>query len=451
MIKKDITIVGAGLVGSLLSIMLSREGFKVTVFEKRPSPLETTLEAGRSINLALSDRGIKALREAGVAEKVLAKTIPMKGRVLHEPDGKVLFQPYGKEGQQIYSVSRSELTYLLIEEATKEYGVEFHFNTACKNIDFQNQLIDFQNTNGQTFQYNYPIVFGADGAFSVVRSELEKKAVTTTNLSTLEHGYKELHINPGKNGEHLLEKNALHIWPRESFMLIALPNLDGSFTVTLFLAFHGSPSFDELKTEDNLDKFFTRYFPDALALMPDLKEQFFANPTSSLVTIKTFPWVYENSVALIGDAAHAIVPFYGQGMNAGFEDCSLLLEKLRSEKNDWEVILKEYQKSRKKNTDAIAELAIRNFVEMRDLVADEGFLLRKKIEARIHERYKEYLPLYSMVTFSSLPYFTAYSTAEKQDQLMKKIMAITDIQSIWNTEKLWEISDPYIKEFFESV
>lgn len=449
--KEEVTIIGAGLVGSLLSILLSQKGYKVNVFEKRPNPLESIPEAGRSINLALSNRGIRALDKAGLTEKVLARTIAMKGRQLHEPDNKIIFQPYGKEGQQIYSVSRSELTSLLIEEAIKSYGVDFRFNVTCKSLDPTKKLIEFEDKSGNTIKHYFKICFGADGAFSAVRSELEKSNYVKSEISTLEHGYKELHINPGTNGEHLLEKHALHIWPRERFMLIALPNLDGSFTVTLFLPFQGKPSFDSLNTEEAVQTFFKEYFADALALMPDLTTQFFNNPTSNLATIKSFPWIVGDSLALIGDAAHAIVPFYGQGMNAGFEDCSILLEIIDTGITNWSQILDKFQQLRKYNTDAIADLALRNFVEMRDLVADQNFLLRKKIEARIHKKFHEYIPLYSMVTFSHIPYSKALGISKKQDYLMKKIMSISDISSIWDKDDFWEKTDVYLKEYFKSI
>lgn len=436
---KEITIIGAGLVGSLLSILLAKEGFQVKVYEKRPNPLTTEAESGRSINLALSYRGIKTLEMAGVAEKVMKLTIPMEGRMLHEPNGQTILQPYGEAGQQINSVSRSGLTALLIEEAIEKYGVSFFFNMSCEGIDPENKFVRFTNSeSGDRIKESFDLIIGADGAFSAVRSSMQKFIDMDFSLETLEHSYKELHIHPGPNFSHQLYKNALHIWPRKQFMLIALPNLDGSFTVTLFLATEGDISFQFLKDKDTVEAFFSDYFPDALPLIPDLAEQFSKNPTSFLGTIRCSPWIYQDKVMLIGDAAHAIVPFYGQGMNAGFEDCRILIELIRENQNlDWKIILNKFQEERKENADAIAELALRNFHEMRDDVADEKFLLRKKIEAEIHKRFPHYLPLYTMVTFSDLSYKEALEKGNKQKAFMDEIMETKHIAGIWESEEFW--------------
>lgn len=447
--NKEITIIGAGLVGSLLSILLAKEGFRVKVYEKRPNPLTTEAESGRSINLALSYRGIKTLEMAGVAEKVMELTIPMEGRMLHEPNGQTILQPYGKAGQQINSVSRSGLTALLIEEAMTEYEVNFFFNMQCDGIDPDGNVIKFTNTNsGEKLHESFQLLIGADGAFSAVRNAMQKFMDMDFSLDTLEHSYKELHIHPGPNGGHQLYKNALHIWPRKQFMLIALPNLDGSFTVTLFLASEGDISFQYLKDKETVEAFFTEYFPDALSLIPDLVDQFSKNPTSFLGTIRCSPWIYQDKIMLIGDAAHAIVPFYGQGMNAGFEDCRILIELIRENQNlDWKNILNRFQEERKENTDAIAELALRNFLEMRDDVADEKFLLRKKIEAGIHKRFPDYLPLYTMVTFSDLSYKEALEKGNKQKAFMDEIMEIEHIARFWESEEFWEEIEEKLKEW----
>jgi len=451
--EKEVTIVGAGLVGSLLAILLSKEGFCVSVFEKREDPAKFCLEEGRSINLALSYRGLKALKMAGVAEKVFRKTLPMKGRMLHNLDGRVLFQPYGEEGQAIYSTSRFELTELLIEEGRSKHGVLYHFKKKCEGIDVEQSILTFKDVEtGEETKKHFSMLFGADGAFSVVRSFLETHTRFNYAQSFLEYGYKELLIRPGEQGKHQMAENALHIWPREKFMLIALPNHDGSFTATLFLNFEGEISFSSLRTEEALHCFFQHFFPDALQLMPELTERFFTNPVGSLVTVKGFPWVYKSKIALIGDAAHAIVPFYGQGMNAGFEDCYQLIEILKANKGKgWSEILEQYQQARKENTDAIAELALRNFVEMRDLVADEKFLLAKKIESRIHQKFPAYLPLYSMVTFSDLSYSEALKTGSRQEELMHKIMQIPKIDLFWETEELWEKAKSLLDGYFEKI
>lgn len=447
--NKEITIIGAGLVGSLLSILLAKEGFQVKVYEKRPNPLTTEAESGRSINLALSYRGIKTLEMAGVAEKVMELTIPMEGRMLHEPHGQTILQPYGKAGQQINSVSRSGLTALLIEEAISTYGVNFFFNMQCDGIDPQKNIISFIHTaNGQKVQESFQLIIGADGAFSAVRNAMQKFMDMDFSLDTLEHSYKELQIHPGPNGGHQLYKNALHIWPRKQFMLIALPNLDGSFTVTLFLATEGDISFQYLKDKETIEAFFSDYFPDALPLIPDLAEQFSKNPTSFLGTIHCKPWVYQDKIMLIGDAAHAIVPFYGQGMNAGFEDCRILMELIKKNQGlSWDTILNEFQQERKENADAIAELALRNFLEMRDDVADEKFLLRKKIEAGIHKRFPDYLPLYTMVTFSDLSYKKALEKGNKQKAFMDEIMKTEHIAGIWESEEFWNRMEEKLKEW----
>jgi kynurenine 3-monooxygenase len=437
--NEQIVIIGAGLVGSLLSILLAQKNYAVKVYEKRPDPTKAQVEKGRSINLALSDRGIKTLDLAGIADKAMKLTIPMEGRLMHEPNGQLVLQPYGKEGQQIYSISRSELTNLLIEEA-KALGVIFNFNVQLDKIDFSTKILHLtENNYNLSIKEPYQILFGADGAFSAVRNELKESDKLDFKITALEHSYKELHIPPTENNGHRIYKNALHIWPRKQFMLIALPNLDGSFTVTLFLPTKGDLSFEYLNNKENLESFFLEYFPDAYALIPDLVEQFYTNPTSFLGTVKSWPWILEDQIALIGDAAHAIVPFYGQGMNAGFEDCRILVELIaQNQETTWADILHKFQLVRKENTDAIADLAVANFYEMRDRVADENFLLRKKIETEIQKQYPEYLPLYSMVTFSHLPYSEAYLRGKKQEAFMDKVMNLEHLSANFQDEKHWK-------------
>jgi len=437
--KGTITIIGAGLVGSLLALLLAKEGFAVHVYDKRPNPLTSEQETGRSINLALSNRGIRALNLDGITDKVMMLTIPMEGRMLHEPNGQLILQPYGKAGQQIYSISRSELNKLLIEEALAS-SVQFNFGLQLESLDLKTKLLTLTDKqHNLSIKKPYEVLIGADGAFSAVRNVLKKSAVLDFDLSTLKHSYKELHIPPTEHNGHKLFKNALHIWPRKQFMLIALPNLDGSFTVTLFLATEGDLSFEYLSNRENLETFFLEYFLDAFSLMPDLVDQFSNNPTSFLGTISCKPWVFEDQVALIGDAAHAIVPFYGQGMNAGFEDCRILIEIIQqTQPLDWSEIWQKYQQARKVNTDAIADLALANFYEMRDNVADEKFLLRKKIEAELHQRHPEYLPLYSMVTFSELSYSEALLRGKKQQLFMDQVMKMENIATNYQNETYWQ-------------
>jgi kynurenine 3-monooxygenase len=393
----------------------------------------------------LSHRGLKYLKELGLDKEIINKAIPMKGRMIHDVEGGQKFFPYGEKGQMIYSVSRTELNKILMAEAEKEQ-VNIHFNSVCHEVDVKNghALI---KTNNVKHKQESDIIIGADGAFSSVRSCMQKQERFNYSQNFLEHSYKELHIPPSNN-LYALDKNALHIWPREKFMLIALPNTDGSFTSTLFLPSEGEISFAKINNADALHKFFKKYFPDVLKIMPSLEKDFFENPTSSLVTIKCFPWVLNDKVALIGDAAHAIVPFYGQGMNAGFEDCRILNGIIKKHKGNWNKIFTEYQNKRKPNTDAIAELALNNFVEMRDLVANPAFQLRKKIEALIHERYKQYLPLYSMVTFSDMSYSEALARSLEEDKMMAEILKIKGISKSWNTEKYWKLIFKIVKKYF---
>lgn len=431
-------ISGAGPVGSLLAIYMAKRGYKVSVYEKREDPRKTLLDDGRSINLALSHRGIHALHGAGLENLILQNAIPMKGRMIHDRKGQTNFQPYGEEGQYINSVSRGGLNRALIEAAVKEHGIEFHFNEKCIAVNTQNKTVEFENYNtGKKTTVPYDLLAGSDGAFSSVRQALEKTKATETVIDKLSHGYKELTIPAGEGGNFLIEKNALHIWPRAQFMLIALPNTDGSFTGTLFLPFEGEHSFASIKTPKDLRHFFEQFFPDALALCKTIETEYFAAEASFLVTVQTSHWTKDDSVFLIGDAAHAIVPFYGQGMNAGFEDVRILDALLDHYKDEWGETIAAYQQDRKPNADAIAELARQNFVEMRDLVADENFVLRKKIEALIHRKDKTYLPLYSMVTFSDLPYSEALAKGKEHDTLLSEIMQLPEIRSNWDTEQGW--------------
>ncbi|WP_436517922.1 FAD-dependent oxidoreductase [Ekhidna sp. To15] len=416
--KDKISIVGAGLVGSLLAVILKQKGFHVQVFEKRKDPRTSGVSEGRSINLALSDRGIRPLKLAGVYEKIEPYLIPMNGRMMHDQAGELTFQSYGKEGQFINSVSRGQLNKLLIESA-EQAGVEVFFDHKCSDIQFDTNTIFFEN--GKQIESN--LIVGTDGAFSAIRKKLQFTDRFNFSQHYIEHGYKELEIKP-KEGGFRLEPNYLHIWPRGNFMLIALPNADKTFTCTLFFPFEGSPSFAALTTKEEVDAFFKEYFSDAQELIPDLSDQFFKNPTSSLVTTKCEPWHKQRSI-LLGDAAHAIVPFYGQGMNSGFEDVRLFVEMAEEMSWEWDKILPAYSSTRKKNADAISELALHNFIEMRDHVADPDFLRRKELESKIQERYPaEWIPLYSMVTFSDIPYSEALRLGKLQKKVMDEVLKL---------------------------
>ncbi len=438
--SKKITLVGAGLVGSLLSIYLAKRGYKIELFERRSDMRKAKISAGKSINLALSDRGWKGLEGVGIADEIKKIAIPMYGRSIHHKDGTTAYQPYGKDNQAIYSVSRAEINMRLMDLAEQQSNVKIHFNERCTNIDRKNLEAEFENSEtNTTTKVKSDLLFGSDGAFAASRLNMQLSSDRFEyNQHYIDCGYKELIIPPAKNGEFLLEKNALHIWPRGSFMMIALPNMDGNFTCTLFFPFEGEKSFASLKTRDDVQKFFDEEFPDAVPLMPTLLDDYFNNPTSSLVTVKCFPWTFDNKIGLIGDAAHAIVPFYGQGMNCGFEDCVVLDNLIEKHKEDWTKIFPEYELLRKPDGDAIADLAIANFVEMRDKTADAKFLLQKKIEANFSNKYPDkWVPLYSMVTYSPhIRYSTAMREGQKQESIMQKIMSIADIETKWNSEEV---------------
>jgi kynurenine 3-monooxygenase len=438
--QKEISIVGAGPVGSLLSMYLVRRGYRVTVFEGRPDIRQGGAGEGRSINLALSNRGIRALNEVGLSQNIKGRAIPMNGRVMHDRKGNLTFQPYGMKGQFINSISRSGLNALLVSEA-EQLGVTFYFDHRCEQVDLQKRECVF-SVSGKTIRHTSDILIGADGAFSAVRQAMLAEGRMEYAQHQIEHGYKELRIPPGKDGSFLLEKNALHIWPRESFMMIALPNTDGSFTCTLFFPFEGTPSFKSLTSSEEIMRFFSETFPDVLSLIPDLTNDFHHNPISSLTTVDCYPWVKGNTF-LIGDAAHGIVPFFGQGMNSGFEDCRILNQLLDQFDDQWEIVLEEFQQARKPDADAIAKLALENFIEMRDHVADASFLLRKKIEAHLHELYPEqWIPLYSMVTFyDDIRYSAALATGIRQREIMDQVMLTPHLEATWKSLNFKEIVD----------
>lgn len=437
--KKEITIIGAGLVGSLLSIYLSKRGYKVTIYERRPDMRKEKMIAGRSINLALSDRGIRALEEVGIMDEIRKIAIPMHGRQMHYADGSTPYQAYGKEGQFINSVSRGELNRKLMDLA-EENGVQIIFNEKLEEANWKNNTLVFKNSlSHQLSTINYQLMFGSDGAYSAARlaHQLQHDRFQYQQYY-IDFGYKELHIPAGKNGQFLMEKNALHIWPRGNYMMIALPNMDGSFTCTLFFPFEGDSSFKTLDTKEKVTAFFEATFADATKLMPALADDFFNNPTASLVTVKCSPWVRDDHFALIGDAAHAIVPFFGQGMNCGFEDCAVLNSLVEKHNHDWENILNEYQLLRKPDGDAIADLALNNFVEMRDKVADPKFLLQKKIEGKFSSKHPDkWTPAYSMVTFRpDIRYSEALQKGNAQQKIMDEIMSMDNIDTIWDGEEV---------------
>lgn len=414
--KDKIIIAGAGLVGSLQALLLKQKGFEVHVYEKRSDPRRSEVAEGRSINLALSHRGIQPLKQANVFDRIEPSLIPMKGRMMHSESGELSVQPYGKDGQHINSVSRAMLNEALIQAAEEE-GTHFSFDHRCEAIDFETNVVHF--SNGSTDKGD--LIIGSDGAFSAVRKRFQMLDRFNYSQHYIEHGYKELRMDP-VNGDFALDPNYLHIWPRGNFMLIALPNRDKTFTCTLFFPFEGEPSFASLSDEEKVSDFFSAYFADAVDLIPELVSQYEANPTSSLVTISCEPW-FKNRSLLIGDSAHAIVPFYGQGMNAGFEDVRLFMEMAELKKYDWDELLPYYSSARKVDADAISELALHNFIEMRDHVGNPNFLRRKKLEAKLQEHYpNDWTPLYSMVTFTDIPYSKALSIGKVQTQVMNEFL-----------------------------
>jgi kynurenine 3-monooxygenase len=432
--EKKAIIVGAGLVGSLWAILLAKRGYQIDVYERRPDMRRKGYSGGRSINLAMSVRGWKGIEQAGIKSLIEPHAIPMYGRMIHNQEGGLAYQAYGKEDQAIYSVSRGGLNLELLKIAGEYPNVNMHFEQGCRDVDLETNTLVFEDAqSGSQREAQAPLVFATDGAFSAVRNSLMKTSRFDYSQQYLSHGYKELTIPAAADGGFRMEKNALHIWPRHQFMLIALPNADGSFTCTLFLAFEGERSFANLQSDKDVAAFFERYFPDAMAMMPTLLDDFRDNPTSSLVTVRCSPWEYEKRMLLLGDAAHAIVPFYGQGMNAGFEDCTLLDEMADTHSENWEQIFETFNRERVKDANAIADLALRNFIEMRDLVADPQFLLKKKIAAFLHEKYgDDFLPSYSMVSFSNIPYNVALKAADEQDRLLDQILRIEGIESNWD-------------------
>lgn len=434
--RQNIAIAGAGLVGSLLAVIMARRGHNVSIYERRGDPRAKGFIGGRSINLALSDRGWKALELAGVDSAIRQMAIPMHGRMMHGLDGSLTYQPYGADGQAIYSVPRGGLNKLLLELADAHESVTVKFDSIVRDIDPDHGQLTIENARtGATSEATHDRVFGTDGAFSAVRSRMMRLDRFNYAQRYLSHGYKELTIPPAADGSHQLETNALHIWPRGAYMLIALPNPDGSFTCTLFFPFDGEVSFNSLTSDSDIMRFFETNFADAIPLIPDLLNDYKKNPTSSLVMIECSPWNYAGRVCLLGDASHAIVPFYGQGMNSGFEDCSVLDAILNETDEDWTTALGTFSAVRKPQTDAIRELALRNYIEMRDKTADPAFLLQKKIEARFSQRHPDkWIPLYSQVTFSHIPYDVALRNGELQDAIMKRVMDRHDIELVWDSE-----------------
>jgi kynurenine 3-monooxygenase len=419
-------LIGSGLAGGLLAAYLGRRGYDVELYERRADPREGNIVGGRSINLAISTRGIHALEQIGIADEALRHAIPMRGRMIHDKSGALHFAPYDVDPKKcINSIGRASLNTTVIEAAQRYPNVRVHFNHKCTDVDLTEALCHLETETGK-LTVRGDAVIGVDGAFSAVRASMQRKIDNFQyDESYLAHGYKELTIPPGPDGSWRLEKNALHIWPRKSFMMIALPNPDGSFTCTLFWEFEGPRSFSTTKTDDDVRRFFDEEFPDAVPLMPTLREDFKNNPTGSLVTIRCAPWYYRDTLCLLGDAAHAVVPFYGQGMNAAFEDCIVLDECLEKFPDSRERAFADYFECRKENADALADLAIGNFIEMRDKTASQTFRAKKKLDHFLEAALPGvYLPLYTMVTFTRIPYAQAARRARLQDRILYAALVV---------------------------
>ncbi|MGV3525228.1 MAG: FAD-dependent oxidoreductase [Candidatus Sericytochromatia bacterium] len=445
---KQVNVVGSGLAGTLLALTLAREGLDVTLYERRSDPRRVAQSAGRSINLALSARGLHALEAVGLQESILKQALPMRGRMMHSRKGELQFSRYGlHDHEYINSISRAGLNAALLD-AAEAAGVTIYFQQRCTGMDFAQRRAQFcDDRNGEAYTLDATPILAADGAGSALRQSLVQRTRVDYHQEYLPHGYKELTIPPGPDGDFQLDPAALHIWPRHSFMLIALPNPDKSFTCTLFLAFDGDasgPGFDQLDSEARVQAFFEREFADLLPLIPDLTRQFAAHPTGALATVRCAPWYVEDQLLLVGDAAHAIVPFFGQGMNAAFEDCTLLLAAWREHGPDWGAVFAHFYRERKPNADAIAQLALDNFVEMRDKVADPVFLLHKQVGLQLEARYPDhFVPKYSLVSFHRVPYADALRHGELQQALLTQLC-----EGLTRPEDVdWTLADSLMADF----
>jgi len=440
MTKKTFTVVGAGPVGSLLAISLARHGYKVGLYESRPDSRQTSIYQGKSINIALSDRGWTSLEKVGISAETKQQAIPMYHRAIHGIDGDLSALPYGKEGDAIWSVSRGGINEQLLDIADAEPNIASHFEHRLVDVDFESATATFRGKKDRELVVEADYLFGADGAHSKVRRLAHNLPRFSYSQTYMPQCYIELNIPANPDGSHKLEENALHIWPRKDFMLIALPNADGTFTCTLFLNYSGDPSFESLQERSAVEAFFESNFADAMEYLEDPVSVFLEKTAAPLFLVHVFPWSFNRKVGLIGDAAHAIVPFYGQGMNCGFEDCAELDALISKYDQDWEQIFPAYENARKPNGDAIAELSKRNFIEMSDLSGDRRFQLRKKIEAKFSNRFPElWTPLYSMVTFSpDVSYAEALRVGNEQNKVMEKIMGLPNIEDDWDEQSVMD-------------
>ncbi len=442
---EKITLIGAGLTGPLMATYLANHGYCVDIYEQRPDMRKESISAGRSINLAMSERGNHALKEVGLYETINPLTIPMRGRMIHDLDGSTHLQPYGQRPNEvIHSVPRAQLNKALMTLAEETGKVKIHFNKECTDLDLDKKTVTIKNSyTGETCIISYELVMGVDGSASAVREAIVQKGAFSYQKKPLGHGYKELTMYPKRNGDFRLYSNALHIWPRGQFMLIALPNKDKTFTCTLFFPIEGPISFETVNDESEILKFFQLQFPDTIKLIPDLVEQFQQNPVGQLASVYCDPWHYQDKAVLLGDAAHAVVPFFGQGMNASFQDCSVLSSLIEKNRGNWSDIFSEFSRTHVQNGHAIADMAVENYLEMRDHVNDPEYKKRRKLELKFEEYFPEkFIPRYSMVSFHRLPYAEVYQRGEKQFRLLDKI--IKNLKSIEEIDKTTALT--YIKD-----
>lgn len=444
---KQATIIGSGLVGSLWAVYLNKAGYKVKMFERRSDMRKANISAGKSINLATSYRGWKALDEMGISDEIRKIAIPMYGRTMHALDGKTTYQPYGINDQAIFSVSRGEINCKLMDIAERGGNAEIFFNEECIGADLKSGTVTVKNSvTGKITEVKSDVVFGTDGAFSAIRyNAMQKLDRFSYSQNYIADGYREILLPANADGSYKLEKQTLHIWPRGRFMLIALPNFDGSFTCTLFMPFEGHEHcFNNLTSKEKVIDFFKTVFPDFFEMMPNIADAWEDHPLSSLAIIRCFPWTH-GKVALMGDAAHATVPFFGQGMNAGFEDCSVMYSLMKKHNEDWDKIFKEYETLRKPNGDAVQDLSLLNYIVMRDKVSDPAFLLQQKVERRMAELYSgKYFPMYSMVSFSDIEYHVALNKGKEQDTIIQDLIQKNHITAETESIKI----DQFIHQFF---
>ena len=428
-----IIISGAGLVGSLLSVYLSRKGYRVDVYDRNPDPREASNEnrTGKAFNLTLCDRGFKALDEVGVGDHIRSLSVPAYGRFVHNEQGELAYQPYGNNSEALYSILRSDMSAAMVDFAARQPNVQFHFHEKCVGLALAPLEVEFKNTKtGAQRREKAYLLFGADGAFSGVRTYLQRFHRVSYAQEFLDQGYKELTVPATATADWVAEKNVLHMWPRGRYMLLGFPNPDGSFTCSLHMPFDGPESFASVETESEVIAFFQEKFPDVIDHIPNLVEEFNSSPPHPMVMVKCSPWTLQGKVALIGDAAHVLYPYYGQGANSGFEDCSVLMECLEKYGDDWKTVFSEYERLRKPNMDAISALVTEHYVEIRDLLGDPKFLLRKALERKINQMFPDrYLPLYSMIAFTCIPYVEALRIDREQRSMIDYLMNTPEIQA----------------------